>query len=115
MITFPVEVSIQIYDDIWHEGLVYDFVDLYRVLENRRMDAALKCGRAQKALVSIFIGGYPPPVRFVLRNIQRSVFMNEYGINDIERLVTDDIAAQQMFRHLSTEPHNYNTIWEELL
>lgn len=48
MITFPVEVSIQIYDDIWHEGLVYDFVDLYRVLENRRMDAALKRGREQK-------------------------------------------------------------------
>lgn len=115
MIEFPVEVSIQIGTDVHSGELVQDFVDLYRALENRRLDAAVKCSHAQPALVSIHIDGCSSPVDFVLGDVQRSIFVNGYGINDIERLVTDAIETQQMFRHLSAEPQDYNTTWEDLL
>lgn len=115
MIDFPVDITIQIGPDARCEETVQDFVDLYRSLENCRLDASVKRSHAQAALVSIQIDGYASPVAFVLGDVQRSIFVNGYGINDIERLVTDAIETQQMFRHLSAEPHNYNTIWEELL
>lgn len=115
MIEFPIEVSIQIGPDARCEETVQDFVDLYRALENCRLDASVKRSHAQAALVSIQIDGYASPVEFVLGDVHRSIFANEYGISDIERLVTDAIETQQMFRHLSTEPSDYNTIWEELL
>ena len=115
MIEFPVDIIIQIGPDIRHGETVQDFVDLYRALENCRLDASVKRGHAQSVLVSIHIDGYAAPVDFVLGDVQRSIFANGYGINDIERLITDAIETQQIFRCLSTEPQNYNTIWEELL
>ena len=115
MIYFPVDITIQIGPDGRHEETVQDFVDLYRALENCRLDASVKRRYAHSALVSIHIDGYASPVEFVLGDVQRSIFVNGYGINDIERLVTDAIETQQMFRHLSAEPQDYNTIWEELL
>ena len=115
MIEFPVDVTIQVGPDVRHAETVQDFVDLYRALENCRLDASVKCRYAQPVLVSIHIDGYAAPVDFVLGDVQSSIFANGYGINKIERLVTDAIETQQIFRHLSTEPQNYNTIWEELL
>lgn len=115
MIEFPVDVTIQIGPDARQEETVQDFVDLYRALENCRLDASVKRRYAHPVVVSVYIDGYASPVDFVLDDVQRSIFVNGYGINDIERLVTDAIASQEMFRHLSTEPHNYSTIWEDLL
>lgn len=116
MIEFPVNVTIQIGTDVWHDEWVQDFVELYRALENRRLDYVLAHTRHLSSTVAaaITLDGYDP-VAFVLDAPRQPISKNGYGVSNLEYLLEDAIETQQMFRHLSTEPKNYNTTWEDLL
>lgn len=115
MIDFPIDVTIQIGTDVWHEDAVQDFTNLYLALENRRLDYVLAnthiCGAVS---VTLTLEGYDP-VGFILDAPRRTIAVNGYGVSNLEYLLENAIEAQQMFRYLSTEPKNYNTTWEDLL
>ena len=116
MIDFPIDVTIQIGTDVWHEDMVDSFTALYLALENRRRDYVLAHTLHISATVSakIPVDGYDP-VEFILDAPRQSFAKNGYGVSKLEYLLENAIETQQMFRHLSTEPKNYNTTWEDLL
>ena len=116
MIDFPVNVTVQIGTDVWHEEQVQDFVELYRALENRRLDYVLAHTMHISATVSVTVTfeGYDP-VGFILDAPRQSVAKNGYGMSNLEYMLENAIETQQMFRYLSTEPKNYKTTWEDLL
>ena len=114
MIDFPIDVTIQIGSGAWHEDMISGFVELYRAIENRRLDYILALNPNKSVTVTITLDGYDP-VSFILDSPRQSFAKNGYGVSNLEYLLENAIETQQMFRHLSTEPKNYNTTWEDLL
>lgn len=107
MIDFPVDATIQIGSAAWPEGTIHSFVELYRALENRRLEYVLVLSPNKSVTVTITLEGYDP-ISFVLASPRQSASENGYGVRNLEYLFENTVEPALPVQ-LST------TAWEDLL
>lgn len=113
--TYPFDLHLQSGTEEYYAANVSSAFYLYRVVEFFRIEL-VTAGRRLRGPIDIemHIDGYEPVVLH-LDVAEKALQLNGYSAFKLEQFLEDALTAQGMFQHLSTEPRNFRTTWEDLL